>query len=430
MLTKHQLQEPKQSILMKLNMLIFSLFLVGFSSCQKKDNDQTEQSNNEIIMENKEIEPLLKKQIEAGYAAERSETDYQNYDLTENDLNASNEILKSYLLSNGYKSPPNEEFGKRIESIFGRKLDFSSDKKTVFVSFTSPCEKELKFLKNTDLDYVNYISKDGNFLSELFFIPEILDYQKMFPEIATFENSIQEESNGIKIYKWNSKTDLSRTRTQNLRTVLARNKFLFNDSKADLEWLLSSDKDFLKMLVFAYGYDTNEKINKLVLTDFYNKYDNSTPKQTQKIGELFFAKDCDGNLKVRKGLLDFVQNNTTGSDNRFIYALANYASVLFDGDIDEVFNEGQDPSKKFTKADKAKIIAYIASVESPATEKYKTGNAAVWNNEASVIYNIAASQPEIISIIKKNNYYNIPNLKAIVDSSEKEAEAYKMHMQD
>lgn len=430
MLTRHQIQELKQSILMKLKMLIFSLFLVGFSSCQKKDNDQTEQSNNEIIMENKEIEPLLKKQIEAGYAAERSETDYQNYDLTENDLNTSNQILKNYLLSNGYKSPTNEEFGKRIESIFGRKLDFSSDKKTVFVSFTSPCEKELKFLKNTDLDYVNYISKDGNFLSELFFIPEILDYQKMFPEIATFENNLPEESNGIKIYKWNSKTDLSRTRTQNLRTVLARNKFLFNDSKADLEWLLSSDKDFLKMLVFAYGYDTNEKINKFVLTDFYNKYDKSTPNQTQKIGELFFAKDCDGNLKVRKGLLDFVQNNTTGSDNRFIYALANYASVLFDGDIDEVFNEGQDPSKKFTKADKAKIIAYIASVESPAIEKYKTGNATVWNNEASVIYNIAASQLEIISLIKKNNYYNIPNLKTIVDSSEKEAEAYKMHMQD
>ena len=78
----------------------------------------------------------------------------------------------------------------------------------------------------------------------------------------------------------------------------------------------------------------------------------------------------------------------------------------------------KDPSKKFIKADKAKIIAYIASIESPATEKYKKENATVWNNEATVIYNIASSQPEIIQIIKKNNYYNIPNLKQIIDSSE------------
>lgn len=143
----------------------------------------------------------MKKQLEAGYAAEKDETDYPNYDLTEEDLNASNAILKEYLTSNGYKSPANEEFGKRIESIFNRKLDFSSDKKTVIVSFTSPCEKEMKFLKNKDLDYVNYISKDGNFLSELFFIPEILEYQKMFPEIVTFENDLPEETNEIKIYK-------------------------------------------------------------------------------------------------------------------------------------------------------------------------------------------------------------------------------------
>ncbi|MFC6097620.1 hypothetical protein ACFPVY_13265 [Flavobacterium qiangtangense] len=415
---------------MKLKMLIFLLFLIGFSSCQEKDKDQSEQINTSDIMENKEIETLLKKQIEAGYAAERSETDYPNYTLSENDLNASNEILKGYLSSNGYKAPSNDEFGKRIETIFGRKLDFSSDKKTVFVSFTSPCQKEMKFFKNTDLDYANYISKEGNFISELFFIPEIMDYQKVFPEIAKFENDLQEETAGIKIYKWNSKTDLSRERSYNLKTVLARNKYLFNDSKADLEWLLSSDKDFLKMLVSVYGYDSEEKINKLVLNDFYSKYDKSVPKQTQKIGELFFAKDCDGNLKMRKGLLDFVKKNTTASDNRFIYALANYALVLFGGDIDKVFNEGQDPSKKFKTEEKAMIIAYIASIESPAVEKFKQENATVWNNEASVIYNVASSHPEIMVIMKKNNYYNIPNLSQIAESATAEVEAYKMHMQD
>ena len=184
---------------MKVKRLALFLLFV-FISCQEKSRQKIGQNNGEILYSN-EIEPLVKKQLEAGYAAEKDETDYPNYDLTEEDLNASNAILKEYLTSNGYKSPANEEFGKRIESIFNRKLDFSSDKKTVIVSFTSPCEKEMKFLKNKDLDYVNYISKDGNFLSELFFIPEILEYQKMFPEIVTFENDLPEETNEIKIYK-------------------------------------------------------------------------------------------------------------------------------------------------------------------------------------------------------------------------------------
>jgi len=413
---------------MKLTRLALFLLFV-FISCQEKSREEIGQTNGEILYSN-EIEPLLKKQIEAGYAAEKDETDYPNYDLAENDLNASNGILRKYLVQNGYKTPLNEEFGKRIESIFKRKLNFNSDKKSVFISFTSPCEKEMKFLKNSDLDYVNYVSKDGNFLSELFFIPEILEYQKTFPESETFENNLTEEKNGIKIYKWNAKPYLSQSRTNNLKAVLARNKFLFNNSKADLEWLLANDKDFLKMLVFAYGYDSNEKINRLVLNDFYTDYEKSTPKQTQKIGALFFAKDCNRNLNIRIGLLDFVKQNTTASDNRFIYALANYALVLFDGDVDDVFNEGEDPSKKFTKSDKAKIIAYIASIESPATEKFKNENATVWNNEVAIIDNIASSQPEIIKIIKENNYYKIPNLKPIINTAEQEAAAYKLHSED
>lgn len=413
---------------MKLTRLALFLLFV-FISCQEKNKKEMGQTNGEILY-SKEIEPLLKKQLEAGYAAEKDESDYPNYDLAENDLNASNGILRKYLVQNGYKTPSNEEFGKRIESIFKRKLNFNSDKKSVFISFISPCEKEMKFLKNTDLDYVNYVSKDGNFLSELFFIPEILEYQKTFPESETFENNLTEEKNGIKIYKWKAKPELSQARANNLKAVLARNKFLFNDSEADLEWLLANDKDFLKMLVLAYGYDSNEKINRVVIDDFYTDYDKSTPKQTQKIGALLFAKDCNGNLDIRNGLLDFVKQKTTASDNRFVYALANYAYVLFDGDVDGVFNHGEDPSKKFTKAEKAEIIAFIASIESMASEKFKKENAMVWNNETTVIYTIASSQPEIIAIIKKNNYYNIPNLKQIITSAEQEVVAGKLHKEE
>jgi hypothetical protein len=397
----------------KMNLLKIAPILLLFSicSCQNKEKDKTER------MENNDLKSLLEKQIKAGYAAEKNETDYPNYNFSETDLNSSNQILKDYLIKNGYKIPDNKTFNDLVNKTFQRSLDYNSAKKNVYLDFTNPCDREIKFLKNSseeqqDLSF--YISKEGNFITELFSIPEILDYEKVFPEIKLLEEKLPLITNDIKIYKWNSLENLSRIREQNLKTLLSRNKFLFNGSKVDLVWLLANDKKFLIDLVIKFGFDKEKQINQVALEELYKKYKNENPIQVEKMGDLFFSKNCDNSLSIRYGLLEYVNETTNEKDNRFIYALSDYASILYDGDIDKVFEK--DPSKKFNDVQKANIIALIASIENPAKNKFKYKNADLWNNESTAIEDLSVSHPEMIDIIVKNKYFGIENLKEIIDN--------------
>lgn len=405
-----------------MKLLIFvPIVLLCIYSCQNKAETAKVVKTGEIKkmekMENRDLKTLLEKQIKAGYGAEKNETDYPNYNLTEIDLDVSSQILKEYLLKSGYEAPNNSEFNEKVKKIFQRTLDYNSEKKNIYINFTHPCNKDIKFLKNNSeevQDYSFYINKEGNFIAELFSIPEIFDYEKMFPEIAALEKNMPISKDDIKIYKWNSLESLSNIRKQNLKTILSRNNFLFNGSKADLLWLLFNDKKFLIELVIKFGFDKEKQINKMVLEELYENYEKQSPIQVERIGDLFFHKNCDNTFSIRHGLLEYVSENTNVNDNRFVYALSNYASVLYDGDLNKVFES--DPSKNFNELQKANIVALIASIENSTNNKFKYKNPALWNNESTVLEDLSISHPEVIEKIIKNNYFGIKNLKEIIDN--------------
>ncbi len=393
----------------KLINLIPIVFIIFLNSCDSKKKE-----NN---IENNDLKSLLEKQIKAGYVAEKSETDYPNYNFNETDLNLSSELLKEYLVKNGYKIPDNKVFNKLVSNTFKRNLDYNSPKKNVYLNFTNPCDREIKFLKNSSEELQDksfYINKNGNFITELFSIPEILDYQKVYPDIIAFEDNLPSNTDDVKIYKWNSLQNLSKIRELNLRVLLSRNKFLFNNSKADLVWLLSNDKAFLIDLVVKFGFDKEKQINKVVLEELYSVNKQQSPIHVEKIGDLFFSKNCDNSFDIRYGLLDFVKENTNEKDNRFIYALSDYASILYNGDLNKIFDK--DPSKVFNNTEKAHIVALIASIENPAKQKFKYKNNALWSNESTTIEDLSVSHPELIDLIIKKNYFGIDNLKDIVDN--------------
>ncbi|KIC03673.1 hypothetical protein OA88_02680 [Flavobacterium sp. JRM] len=391
--------------------LKIAVVIIFLASC--KNN---EVSNKTISYEDN-VKSVLIKQIEAGYGAEKNETDYPNYNLTETDLDLSNQILKEYLIKNGYKVPNNIQFNEIVNKLFQRTLDYNSEKKNIYINFTNPCDRDIKFLKNNSeevQDYSFYINKEGNFITELFSIPEVLDYEKVFPEVASLEKNMPTSKDEIKIYKWNSLENLQNIREQNLKTILSRNKYLFNDSRVDLLWLLSNDKKFLTDLVIKFGFDKEKQINKMALEELYKKYEKENPIQVERIGDLIFHKNCDGTFSIRQGLLEYVRENTNESDNRFIYALSNYVSILYDGDLNKVFEN--DPSKVFSELQKANIVALIASIENPAVTKFKNKKPVLWNNESTALEDLSVSHPEVIEIIIKNNYFGIQNLKEIIDN--------------
>lgn len=199
------------------------------------------------------------------------------------------------------------------------------------------------------------------------------------------------------------------------------NNFIFYGNRGSLVRLLNSGYSiFLEQLLFVFGYDKEPLINKMVLEEYYKIYTEEAAVAEARIGGFFFTKDCNNRLEIRRGLLDYVNEHTTATDNRFIYALGEYMDHMYFGDPDRIYYPTEDPLKKFTALEKAEIVAHIASIENPAFWKYKDEPGNKWSNVATHLYNLSVSNPEVIDLIVKNNYFNIPNMKEVIENLEYE----------
>lgn len=382
---------------------IFTLLLI-LASCSgdpRKDTPEHNDSvNTEMAEKTIDIE-TIKSFIEKQKNVETEENEpEQPYSLSKKDFDISKDLVANGLKNSGYRFISEEEFSKKLFDIFkitkNSNCDMvsSTDHQIILFGNAMDGSKNTRLQNQYDLysDTQNlFIVPDEKFLTQTFLVKDLVKINGNAPSI-------------------------------NLpQFIIARNKYLFNDSKTDLTWLLFNDKEFLKRLVTDFGYDKEEKINQMVLEDFYKKYANPNHNITEKMGELFFTKNCKGKLQIQQGLLDFVSRHTTKDDERFIYALGNYLDYLFKEDRDDIFTES--PSKKFTLDEKAKIVAFVANIESPAFYKFKPMNSSTaWHNAGTALYNITAAHPEILKIIEKNNYYGLNPLKEIIESVQFEEE--------
>lgn len=376
---------------------IFIVLLI-MTSCNGDPKKQTPENNNSVNTEMAEksmdIE-TIKSFVEKQKNVETEENEpEQPYSLSKKDFDISKDLLTTGLKNSRYRFISEEEFSKKLFDIFkitkNSNCDMvsSTDHQIILFGNAMDGSKNTRIQNQYDLygDTQNlFIVPDEKFLTQTFLVKDLV--------------KINGNTFAINLPQF----------------IVARNKYLFNDSKTDLTWLLFNDKEFLKRLVTDFGYDKEEKINQVVLEDFYKKYADPNHNITEKLGELFFTKNCEGKLQIQQGLLDFVSRHTTKDDDRFIYALGNYVDYLFKEDRDDVFTES--PSKKFTLDEKAKIAAFVASIESPAFYKFKPMNSSTaWHNAGTALYNITAAHPEILKIIEKNNYYSLSALKEVIES--------------
>lgn len=332
---------------------------------------------------------------------ETEENEPENpYVLSKNDYNISKSLIAVGLKNNGFKFLSQSEFNKKLTEIF-KLTDIKNCNNIKLIDnhytlFGYAMDGSVNTLLNNQYELFSsthnlFLNNDDKFLSQMFLVKDL-----------------------VKVENKNYKVTIP-------QFLIARNKYLFNDSKGDLAWLLANDKEFLKILVMRFGYDKETQINKMVLEDLYREYSSANHNISEKLGEIFFVKDCEGNLKIRKGLLEFVASNTTKDDDRFIYALGNYLDYLFKEDKDKIFDE--QPSSKFSLDEKAKIVAYVANIESPAFYKFKPMNSnKAWHNVGTALYNITSAHPEILKIIEKSNYYGLISLKEIIESTQFEEE--------
>ncbi|MGV2450910.1 UNVERIFIED_CONTAM: hypothetical protein POZ17_13075 [Ralstonia mannitolilytica] len=401
----------KHRILMSL--LFISSALV---SCQDKKAENNKNVTNikessAGLQFNQDVNIMLKKQLEYGKPS------FDNpYQYSDKDLEVTTPILNQLLLDNGYKAIRNEEFSNKIKQIFNRIIDKNSTSKFLYINLIDKCDKELKFFPNNAENNGVFVVKNQNFITDLYPLPLIIDYQKTYSEAAQEENSASKnykDANGneVKKYLWKDIHNLKEQRKKNIQTLVARNLYLFNDNKAQYKWLTLNDSYFMEALVKTFGYTQDMDLLKWVIER--TKFDKKDPSD---YGNLFWVKQCDETVKIHANTFKILQEiytpditNDMSNENRF---LLDYIKGYL-----EYFADFNNKETGVSKVDKVKILANIVYF----AEQYKYDKRFVsgYGDNSKMMGRLRFFlDQEEVDILQKNNYFNLPKFKEWWDNAD------------
>lgn len=352
------------------NLIVF-IGIIGFLSCQPPSNkqaptaehpDATKQADEKeaIIMTN----PELKKQGELQQHLD--DEGGGTYRYAEKDLNVALPVIADILKAKGYVVPTRDAFDKKLREIFAESFSpGGSCRVKEHEKFTMLYEGktiETPFPMMSD-DVV--AAKESGFIWQI----------PLISSLGTFVDTVH------------FKID-----TKYTQKLISRNKYFFNDSKADLAVLLNEDTAFLKVLVTSFGYTKDQKLNDLVM----NEYLRMEEEELEKVAGIIFRKDCNNQLVVREGLLKWITGHTDSKEHRLISALYNYALKLYEA------------KSEFTLNEKRKIAAYVDNTFIPLKDKF--GNGGDWPS-TELIFNLEARDKEIMPYLELHQYFNLPAVK-------------------
>lgn len=353
--------------------VIVFIGIIGCLSCQPRTREQavaagqqqqdtTKQTDEKeaIIMTN----PEFKKQGELQQHLD--DEGGGNYRYAEKDMNVALPVIADILKAKGYVTPSKEAFDRRLHEIFAESFSAGgSCRVKEHEKFTMLYEGntiETPFPMMSD-DVV--AAKENNFIWQI----------PLISSLGTFVDTVH------------FKID-----TKYTQKLISRNKYFFNDSKADLAILLNEDTAFLKVLVTSFGYTKDQKINDLVMNEYLREDDDGLAK----VAGIIFKRDCNHQLIVRAGLLQWIADHTDTKEHRLISALYNYAFSLYESKSD------------FTLPEKRKIAAYIDNTFIPLKDKY--GKGGDWPAE-ELIFNLEARDKDIMKYLEQQQYFNLPAVK-------------------
>jgi RHS repeat-associated protein len=234
-------------------LFIYISYFLSFCSCNGQQDKKNDLKNDSTINNNM-IEKILKKQLEEGnLPSEYSVDAYDNYD-----FEATIPVIKEVLSSSGFKYIDKSEFDNRIKLIFGRIIDRTSNSEYLYSDFYDKCDRKITYGPvSADVRGI-FILKNEKFITEFYTLPQILNYESKYPHLKNLEDedhSIYDNIENIKveISSWKDIPNLQQTRFQNTQTIIHRNKYLFNDSKADFVWLRFNGKELQEFGAYDYG---------------------------------------------------------------------------------------------------------------------------------------------------------------------------------
>lgn len=377
--------------------IIYLPFLLTIS-CKDKDIAKYEE---ETVTNSKTmIEDILKKQLLQGanqYKAEVGvEMPKKKFEIS--DLEVSTNECKEILFSNGFKSLNQVDFENKI---FGRKIDFSSDKNYLYVNNLDKCDKEFNYHPFHSVDFNGaYIVKEKRFITDFYFLPEIIDYKKRFPEVSKIEekvkvNYINDENNEISIELWKDIEDLADQRIKNIQIIVNRNKYLFNDNKASLAWLKFNDLFFLENLVKTFGYVEDQDLSKFILEKSVTNLD--------EFGKVLWTKDCDDNLKFHTEIWNIIKTLPKEKQQKYLETTYRYFEyLLIDGEV----QKKADLNLTFNK--KAELLGKLAY--------YATRTSGLEGRYYFIFFKFLDTE-EFRKEFESQKYYNIKDFKELFEET-------------
>jgi len=282
--------------------------------------------------------------------------------------------------------------------IFKRKIDFNLSSKYLYLNFNEKCDKEVKYYRNDKsvdvTPYSYYIIKNSNFLTELYAIPELIDYKNAYPKLAEFEKkSIEkymEDGDEVKIYKWKDVADLKERRQNNIQILVNRNKYLFNDDRASFVWLRSNDTWFLESLVKTFGYVEDKALLDFVLKENY--------KDLAELEKILISRSCGGKNRLNTEVFAVVKGWKKKKLSDFSFRIQELMYTL-------IKKEEQGKSE-INFPELTKVLSETAYHMS------KTDENSYYN--FFPILNLTEKYREEI---EKKNFYNNPDLKRVWDET-------------
>ena len=382
---------------MKKILLIISVLNIYLGCSQKKEENI--EKNNLMRTSNNNVEIILRQQLEKGISGEvLNSFDIETYTYSKEDMEAVIPVAEKIILSQGYIPPSNKVFSEKVQMIFKRKIDFNLSSKYLYLNFNEKCDKEIKYYRNDKsvdvTPYSYYIIKNSNFLTELYAIPELIDYKNAYPKLAEFEKKsmekYMEDGEEVKIYKWKDLPNLSELRHMHQQKLIHRNKYLFNDDKASFVWLRSNDTWFLESLVKIFGYVGDKALLDFVLKKNY--------KDLAELEKILISRSCGGKNRLNIEVFAVVKNWKKKE-------LSNFSIKIGEMMVALIKKEEQGKSE-INFPELTKILSETAYHMS------KTDENSYYN--FFPILNLTEKYREEI---EKKNFYNNPDLKRVWDET-------------
>ncbi|GHT43626.1 hypothetical protein AGMMS49965_17760 [Bacteroidia bacterium] len=297
----------------------------------------------------------------------------------------------SYWLSlKGYKPVSDEVFAQKLKTFFG-------------IDLHNPCPK-----MTVKKDYVKYEMfndrGEGDGLTEGFLV------------FSPTYNLIFRANTSFMFLKF----DDNHYQTYLPVAVDSYNKYLFNDDKSSLTWLLFYDLEFLEQLVRVFGFDKEPQINKAVLRKIGKEYRQALSVAGMKaydfhspmLKHLFVGKDCEGKLHIREELFKMVAESYVSdetefydtsdtSDKNLFYTLMEDYHYRFVSNKDDRFSL----EATFSLEERSHVLAAILNTMHACSQ-------VTYGLHNYVPEQIIQTEPEMMECIAANDYFGYPNLQS------------------